>query len=81
MEYLTPQHPNVDWASPMEWLRINREGYRGQWVGLDSGRLVAHGSDAFEVFAAVRAEGISLPFVTFIPEAAKESWAQVFSFL
>ncbi|MCI0663070.1 MAG: DUF5678 domain-containing protein [Acidobacteria bacterium] len=80
MEYLTPQHPNVDWASPMEWLRINRERYRGQWVGLDGGRLVAHGPEASEVFAAVRAESIPLPFITFIPEAAKENGAQVFNF-
>ena len=80
VEYLPPRHPNVDWTSPMEWLRINRERYRGQWVGLDGGRLVAHGSEASEVFAAVRAEGIPLPFITFIPEAAKENGAQVFNF-
>src|SRR5262245_20497747 len=80
VEYLTPQHPNVDWTSPMEWLRINREHYRGQWVGLDGGRLIAHGSEASEVFAAMRAEGIPLPFITFIPEEAKEIGARVFNF-
>ncbi len=80
MEYLTPQYPNVDWTSPMEWLRINRERYRGQWVGLNGRRLVAHGSDASEVFAAVRAEGIPLPFITFIPEEAKENRARAFNF-
>jgi Family of unknown function (DUF5678) len=80
VEYLPPQHSNADWKSPMEWLRMNRERYRGQWVGLDGGRLVAHGSEASEVFAAVRAEGIPLPFITFIPEEAKEIGARVFNF-
>jgi hypothetical protein len=80
VEYLPPQHPNADWKSPMEWLRMNRERYEGQWVGLDGGRLVAHGSEASEVFAAVRAEGIPLPFITFIPEEAKENGARVFNF-
>ena len=80
VEYLPPQHSNADWISPMEWLRMNRERYRGQWVGLDGGRLVAHESEAFEVFAAVRAKGIPLPFITFIPEEAKEIGARVFNF-
>ena len=80
VEYLPPQHPNADWKSPMEWLRMNRERYEGQWVGLDGGRLVAHGSEASEVFAAVRAEGFPLPFITFIPEEAKEIGARVFNF-
>jgi hypothetical protein len=34
VEYLTPQHPNADWKSPMEWLRMNHGRYREQWVGL-----------------------------------------------
>jgi hypothetical protein len=80
VEYLPLQHPNADWKSPMEWLRMNRERYQGQWVGLDGGRLVAHGPEASEVFAAVHAEGISLPFITFIPEEAKEIGARVFNF-
>lgn len=80
VEYLPPQHSNADWKSPIEWLRMNRERYRGQWVGLDGGRLVAHGSEASEVFAAVRAEGIPLPFIAFIPEEAKEIEARVFNF-
>jgi len=79
VEYLPPQHPNADWKSPMEWLRMNRERYQGQWVGLDGGRLVAHGSEASEVFAAVRGEGIPLPFITFIPEESKENGTRVFS--
>src|SRR5215510_5014597 len=73
VEYLPPQHSNADWKSPMEWLRMNRERYRGQWVGLDGGRLVAHGSEASEVFAAVRAEGIPLPFITFFLKKTKKS--------
>src|SRR5687767_10406803 len=80
VEYLPPPHPNADWTSPMEWLRMNRKLYHGQWVGLDGGRLIAYGSEASEVFAAVRAKGIPLPFITFIPEEAKENRAQVFNF-
>jgi hypothetical protein len=80
VEYLPPLHPNADWTSPMEWLRVNRERFQGQWVGLDGARLVAHGSEASEVFAAVRAKGIPLPFITFIPEESKENGARVFNF-
>src|SRR5262245_37487351 len=72
VEYLPPQHPNADWKSPMEWLRMNRERYQGQWVGLDGGRSVAHGSEGSEVFAAVRAEGIQLPFIAYVAREAKQ---------
>ncbi|MBO0722596.1 MAG: hypothetical protein J2P41_17365 [Blastocatellia bacterium] len=80
VEYLPLKHPNVDWKSPMAWLRINRDKYRGQWVGLDGGRLVANGSKASEVFAAVHAEGMPLPFIAFIAEDAYDNGARVFNF-
>ncbi len=80
VKYLVPQHPNADWISPMVWLRTNRERYEGQWVGLDGGRLVAHGAEAADVFAAVRAEGVALPFITFIPDASQENGVRVFDF-
>jgi hypothetical protein len=37
LEYLPPQHSNADWKSPMEWLRMNRERYRGNGSDLMGG--------------------------------------------
>jgi len=48
----------------------------------DRARLINQlaASEASEVFAAVRAEGIPLPFITFIPEGPIENGARVINF-
>lgn len=54
-------HPN------QLWLQANRDDYRGQWVVLYNGELVAHGTDGIAAVGAARAKGIPEPFVAFIP--------------
>jgi Family of unknown function (DUF5678) len=39
-------------APATEWLRLHSKEYGGQWVGLNGDRLIAHGPDAQEVYAA-----------------------------
>jgi hypothetical protein len=43
----------------LQWLKEHREEFAGQYVALDGDRLVAHGTDADEVIAAVRASGLN----------------------
>jgi hypothetical protein len=44
----------------------HKHEYAGQWVALEGERLIAHGMNTKEVFAAARADGAYLPLVTFI---------------
>ncbi len=46
--------PMKDRSKEMRWLKDHRHEYRGEWVALEGDRLVAHGNDAKEVFAAAR---------------------------
>jgi hypothetical protein len=61
------QHP--DPAPAMEWLRLHSKEYGGQWVALDGGRLIAHGTDAQDVYAAAIADGAYLPLIDYIEPA------------
>jgi len=54
-------HPN------QLWLEANRDNYRGQWVVLYNGELVAHGTDGIAAVATARSKGIPEPFIAFIP--------------
>lgn len=45
------------------WIEQNRDEYLGQWVALDGDRLLAHGTDAREVYLAARSAGVRAPFV------------------
>jgi len=53
----------------MRWLNEHSHEYGGQWVALDGDRLITHGANADEVFAAADADGAYLPLVTYIPPA------------
>jgi len=44
--------------------------FGGQWVALDEGRLIAHGPDAQEVYAAAKADGAYLPLIDYIESGA-----------
>ena len=52
----------------MHWISAHRREYAGQWVALDGDRLIAHGPDHQEVWMAAKADGVSLPLVTFIED-------------
>lgn len=58
--------PEPDAEPNRRWMAAHRHEYSGQWVALDGERLIAHGPNAKEVFAAARADGAYLPLVTFI---------------
>ena len=58
--------PFNDRAREHQWLRENQHRYSGQWVALEGDRLIAHGAEAAEVFAAAKAQGFTLPLVFFI---------------
>lgn len=45
------------------WLKDHRHEYIGQWVALDGGRLVAHGTNARDVFQTAREAGVKVPFI------------------
>lgn len=55
-----------DPALAMEWLRLHSKEYGSQWVALDEGRLIAHGPNAMEVYAAAEADGAYLPMIKYI---------------
>jgi hypothetical protein len=50
----------------MMWIDANRTAYANQWVAVNGDRLVAAGTDAPEVFAAAKSEGIQVPFVVHV---------------
>ncbi len=61
--------PMPDYEPIAKWIREHRAEYGGQWVALDGVRLIAHGEAAHEVFAAARADGAKMPFVTYVEPA------------
>lgn len=61
--------PMPDYEPIAKWMREHRREYGGQWVALDGERLIAHGPVSNDVFTAAEADGVSLPFVTYIEPA------------
>ena len=53
----------IDCSSELQWLKEHREEYVGQWVALDGDRLLAHGTNAREVYDKARSLGVSVPAV------------------
>ncbi|HSE34231.1 MAG TPA: DUF5678 domain-containing protein [Pyrinomonadaceae bacterium] len=45
------------------WINAHREEYLGQWVALDGDQLVAHGTDAKEVYDQARDKGLTAPYL------------------
>jgi Family of unknown function (DUF5678) len=63
-EQVSKQPPATNGASKeLRWLKEHRHEYMGQWVALDGDRLVAHGTNAREVFQAAREAGVKVPFI------------------
>jgi len=58
--------PMPDPEPNRRWMNEHSHEYGGQWVALDGDRLIAHGENAEEVFAAADADGAYLPLITFI---------------
>lgn len=63
-----------DFSREMEWIKENRESYRGQYVALIEGNLVASGAKEREVWAAAKHAGVGVPFLAYIETTAEESF-------
>lgn len=50
-----------------KWLEANAERYRGQWIALKDGDLIAHSSDGQAFVKAVQDSGVQCPFLLLIP--------------
>jgi hypothetical protein len=59
-----PEEFAAKWELERRWLKENAQKYAGGWVALDGDRLLASGSSAREVYAALKAAGISGSLVT-----------------
>jgi hypothetical protein len=58
--------PEPDLLGAMEWIGLNYDQYRGQWVALDGSRLIYCSADHSEVVEAAKSDGAYLPLITFI---------------
>jgi len=61
--------PMPDYTDALQWLIDNAREYAGQWVALDGARLIAHGHDHREVYAAANADGAYLPLIELVEDA------------
>lgn len=68
LDQRVPPQPVPNSEREMKWLREHAREYANQWVALDGERLIAHGTDAGEVYAAAEADGARLPMVTFVED-------------
>jgi hypothetical protein len=60
---------NYDHTPRLKWMEEHEAEYAGQYIALDGDRLVAHGADPNEVFAALRAAAPPVPYFGYIPPA------------
>ena len=60
--------PAPDSKREVQWLAAHACEYTEQWVALDGDKLIAHGPDHREVWAAAEASGVYLPLVTFVED-------------
>jgi Family of unknown function (DUF5678) len=61
--------PLPDPGPNRRWMEEHTEQYRGQWVALDNGQLIAHGADGIAVAKAADDSGAPIPLLVFIPPA------------
>jgi hypothetical protein len=52
-----------------QWLKDHKEEYRGQWVALHNGQLIAHGTDGEAVVKTVHQTNVKMPLILFIEPA------------
>jgi hypothetical protein len=54
---------NKRFRQALQWVDEHKEKFDGQFVLLEGGKLIAHGTNPKELYATARANGISIPFV------------------
>jgi hypothetical protein len=62
-----------------QWLKEHKEEYRGQWVALYNGELIAHGTDGEEVVKKVHQTNVKIPLILFIEPADALPFAGLWS--
>jgi len=63
-----------DFSREMQWITQNRETYRGQFVALSEGQLIAAGVQEREVWEQAKRAGVSVPFLAYIETKAEETF-------
>lgn len=53
----------IDCSLELQWLKEQREQYAGVWIAPEGDRLLAHGTDAKEVYEKARSSGVRVPTV------------------
>lgn len=76
VKYLDPI-PAPDPIPSQHWIEAHAHEYGGEWVALDGDRLIAHGTNAAEVFAVADADGAYLPLLTYLVPADAPPFAGV----
>ena len=66
---LESTEPMKELREEMAWLANESGPYAGQWVALDGGRIVVHGSRLAEVSTAARSAGADKPLYFRVPAA------------
>lgn len=66
---IDPIITNADFSLSVKWLAEHGADYSGQWVALDGDRLIAHGTEPKDVFAAADATGVQHPLVTQVEDS------------
>jgi len=58
--------PSRDRPSEVNWIKVNRAKYAGQWVVVDGNRLISASVDGHKAFAAAKAAGIDVRFLVHV---------------
>jgi predicted DNA-binding antitoxin AbrB/MazE fold protein len=69
--------PLPDYSQAHKWLREHREEFRGQWVVMDTEKVLGHTHDSEAlkaIFDAARANGVEAPFVHRVPMDDEPIW-------
>ncbi|MBI1760659.1 MAG: hypothetical protein HYR56_04400 [Acidobacteria bacterium] len=66
---IPPAEFAAKWEQERTWLAQHQHEYAGQWVALDGDRLITFGDSAKDVYAALKAAGISGTLVTRVEHA------------
>lgn len=67
-----PPKPVPDRTSELRWIIEHAREYVGQWVAIEGNRVIAHGPNAENVFAAAKADGAYLPLFHFVEDPDKQ---------
>lgn len=60
---LQPASTHTTHEREQEWIEQHRDEYQNQWVALDGDKLLAHGTNAREVYLAAQVAGVTVPYI------------------